>query len=574
MLNSNLLWGSIVAEELYLAGVRLVCISPGSRSTPLVWGLAKLREIRPDLQLVVHLDERNAGFFALGYAKRTRTLPALVCTSGTAPAHYFPAIIEAHLSLIPLLVLTADRPPSLRDCGAPQTSDQIKLYGNQVRYFCDVGLPHGDQEHIRGLRHTLRRGIAIAKGNLGTPPGPVHLNFPFPEPLVDQPDLAYPFLQREATNYTAYASRPELSQETLADIAQKIQQCPHGVIILGVGNFPERMGALLQELSDRTGYPVLAEAIGLRQPRFITHYDSFLRSPTFCHAHAPQLVLRFGGMPTSKSLSQWLGQHLNQWQEIAIGQTFSNPLGGNTYSLNCEPVIFLEALNQQLTRCSPSSWWKHNFLTAEAKATHITREFTKQVDYLWEGTIYQTLSDHLPLGTCLYVANSMPTRDLDTFFHSHQHIKVLANKGANGIDGTISSALGAAFHAPDPTVLICGDIAFYHDLNSLFTAHKYQIKLTILLLNNNGGGIFHYLAITQHDPPFTEFFSTPHNLDFAQLVSAFGCAYRLITNSLELKQEMELIPYQTGTKVLEIKIDPHHSCTLHHQLWHTLSQMI
>jgi len=554
--------------------VRLVCISPGSRSTPLVWGLAKLRQHQPDLQLTVHLDERSAGFFALGFAKRHKTLVALVCTSGTAPAHYFPAIMEANLSLVPLLVLTADRPPSLRDCGAPQTSDQIKLYGGQVRYFADVGLPNSNTEQIRGLRHTIRRAIAIALGNLGTASGVVHLNFPFSEPLLDEPDLDYPFCPTPHTSCAAYANYAGISQELAADIVQNIQQCPRGIVIVGVGDFPEAMGELLAEFSDRTGYVVLVEAIGLRRAKFISHYDSFLRSSTFCQANIPQMVIRFGSMPTSKYLAQWLDQHIDQWQEIVISQTFSNPLGGNSYPLNCQPLTFLETINQHIDSLHPDPQWRQNFLTAEITATDITNRFVQEVGFPFEGIIYQTLADHLPDGTCLYVANSMPTRDLDTFFHSRNRIKVLANKGVNGIDGTIASALGSALNSPSPTVLICGDIAFYHDLNSLLTAHKYQINLTIILLNNDGGGIFHYLAIAQYNPPFQEFFSTPHGLDFGKLVGAFSCAYHLITSQEELEQEIQQIPHRRGTKVLEIKLDPDHSYTLHHQLWRRIAEML
>ena len=551
-----------------------MCISPGSRSTPLVWGLAKLRESQPDLQLTVHLDERSASFFALGFAKRNKTLTALVCTSGTAPAHYLPAVIEANLALVPLLILTADRPPSLRNCGAPQTSDQIKLYGDQVRYFGDVGLPSSNQEQIRGLRNALRRAIAMAQGNLGTPPGAVHLNFPFAEPLIDQPDLDYPFLQAEKNNYTAYTSQRLIKPDTIGDIAQKICQFPKGIIVVGVGEFPREMEETLAEFSDRTGYPVFVEAIGLRRAQFISHYDSFLRSPQFCLANIPQLVVRFGGMPTSKYLTQWLSQHIDQWQEIAIGQTFSNPLSGNSYALNCEPLNCLQELNQQVAKPNCDRQWQQNFLSAEATAAAITQQFMQQVSFPFEGQVYQALAEGLPDGTCLYVANSMPTRDLDTFFHSKNCIQVLANKGANGIDGMIASALGSALNSLSPTVLICGDIAFYHDLNSLLTAQTYQINLTIILLNNDGGAIFNYLAIAQHNPPFREFFSTPHGLDFGKLVAGFGCAYRLITNPLELAEEIQQIPNRIGTKVLELKIDPNHSYALHHQLWRTLAEML
>jgi len=575
--NKNILWGCITAEELYLAGIRLVCISPGSRSTPLVWGLVKLRDRQSDLQLIVHLDERNSAFFALGHAKRYKTPVALVCTSGTAPAHFFPAIIEANLSLVSLIILTADRPASLRDCGAPQTSDQIKLYGDQVRYFYDVGLPDTSPQGINSLRNSLRRSISIARGDLGTPNGAVHLNFPFHEPLVDQPDLSYPFFRhtgQQLANLTATSL--VIESTVIHDIANKIYQSPKGIIIVGIGDFAEELVPLLLELSDRVGYPVLVEAIGLDRGKFISHYDSFLRCVKFCQAHIPQFIIRFGAMPTSKYLGQWLAQHIQAWEEVVIAQTFTNPLHGNSRVLYGDPVHFLQeltrAIAKQIYPLNPA--WRRAFQQAETKTAQVVQQFLKQVPFPFEGIIYQELADNLPNNSCLYVANSMPTRDLDTFFHGKQRIKILANKGANGIDGTVSSGLGAAFNSPSPTVLICGDIAFYHDINTLLTAQIYQINLTIILLNNDGGSIFHYLPISHYNPPFQEFFLTPHGLNFAQIIPAFGCAYQPIHDRQQLHQEISLIPHRTGTKVLEIRLDRCQSYALHHQLWQKVVEVL
>lgn len=548
--------------------MRLVCISPGSRSTPLVWGLTKLRHFQPDLQLVVHLDERSASFFGLGYAKRNGVPVVLICTSGTAPAHYFPAIIEANLSLIPLIILTADRPPYLRHRGSPQTSDQIKLYGDQVRYFNDVGLPDPSPTGINGLRNTIRQAIACSVGVLGSPKGAVHLNFPFAEPLVDQPNLEYPFFQSVTPSLLQLTSpQSQVKPELMLAISEKVTQIVEGIIILGIGNFPDNLLDAVLSFSDRAGYPVLGEAISLPRSKVISHYDSFLRSVQFCSAHVPKLVLRFGGMPTSKYLCQWLAQHLNHWQEIVISNSFTNPLNGNSQILACDPLWFTKELNQLIPPRTMHSPWRESFLLANRFSTDITNNFLSQVTFPFEGIIYQKLAEYLPENACLYVANSMPTRDLDTFFRSHKPIKILANKGCNGIDGTIACALGAAYQQEKPTVLVCGDIAFYHDLNSLLTAHKYQINLTIILLNNDGGGIFQYLPIANYDPPFHEFFLTAHGLEFHKLVPAFNCQYQLVTTVEQLERELCLIPAQIGTKVLEIYIDPQRSYHLHQQLW-------
>ena len=581
--NRNTLWASIVAEELYRSGVRTVCISPGSRSTPLVIAFAELRDLYPDFQLLVHIDERSSSFFALGVAKIQMAAVALLCTSGTAAANYYPAIIEAYYSRIPLIVLTADRPPEMRDCGSGQTIDQINIYGKHVRYFFEVGTPEITGFRLRYLRSLISRTVSIAVGKGDTPAGAVHLNFPFADPMPPIPvptdvpeDLALSSPEAMFGNPSggAYsqilAGMRSLDTNVIAAIANQIISHPRGVIVVGVYDAPTDFLTSAQRLARATGYPLLIEATGAHRRGEIGHYDSFLRSPNFCKTHAPEIVIRFGAMPTSKSYMLWLERHIG-CQQIVVGSTNSDPTHGITQSLNVFPTSFCDQLANYLENYAQPAWqdkqWRLDFELAESIAEHTITEAITNIEELFDGKVYAKLAQMLPADSYIYVASSTPIRDLDTFFHSDHPITVLANRGANGIDGTISSALGASWGCDRPMVLICGDLAFYHDLNGLLAAQKYQISLTIILLNNDGGGIFNLLPISKFENTFEEFFGTSHNLDFAPIIQAYNCEHVLIrdwqhfhtvlTSSLETK----------GTQVLEIQSDRQRNKDLHFSIW-------
>ncbi|NMF59261.1 2-succinyl-5-enolpyruvyl-6-hydroxy-3-cyclohexene-1-carboxylic-acid synthase [Pseudanabaena yagii] len=581
--NRNTLWASIVAEELYRSGVRTVCISPGSRSTPLVIAFAELRDRYPDFQILVHIDERSSSFFALGVAKVQMAPVALLCTSGTAAANYYPAIIEAYYSRIPLIVLTADRPPEMRDCGSGQTIDQINIYGKHVRYFFEVGTPEIIGFRLRYLRSLISRTVSIAVGKGDTPAGAVHLNFPFADPMPPLPvptdvpeDLALSSPEAMFGNPSggAYsqilAGMRSLDTNAIAAIANQIISHPKGVIVVGVYDAPPNFLTSVQRLARATGYPLLIEATGAHRRGEIGHYDSFLRSPNFCKTHAPEIIIRFGAMPTSKSYMLWLERHIG-CQQIVVGSTNSDPTHGITQALNVYPVSFCDQLANYLENYAQPVWqdkqWRLDFELAESIAEHTITESLTKIDELFDGKVYAELAQILPADSYIYVASSTPIRDLDTFFHSDRPITVLSNRGANGIDGTISSALGAAWGCDHPMVLICGDLAFYHDLNGLLATKKYNISLTIILLNNDGGGIFNLLPISKFENTFEEFFGTAHNLDFAPIIQAYDCEHILIQDWQHFHTALTSSLETKGTQVLEIKSDRQRNKELHFSIW-------
>jgi 2-succinyl-5-enolpyruvyl-6-hydroxy-3-cyclohexene-1-carboxylate synthase len=576
MTNPNLVWANVVAEELYRSGVRTICISPGSRSTPLVMAFASYREVYQDLELLVHIDERSAGFFALGLAKVTRQPVVLLCTSGTAAANYYPAIIEAFYSEIPLVVLTADRPPELRDCGAGQTIDQIQMYGNHIRYFFEVGSPEISDFKLRYLRSLICHSVSIARGEAFTLAGAVHLNFAFADPLLppSSDPLISPIINpnriEQSSHIQTIQGRRILSETAIAQIAMQITNTPKGLIMVGVYDAPAGFENAVKTLAEITGYPLFAEATGMNHcgvnAGVIGCYDSFLRSPSFLDSseisQVPDLVIRFGAMPTSKHYQLWLKSNINKnigknTEQIIIGNgKNTDPTHGFAQIINADPINFctqltnyLQAQNYQNQDIS----WKQYFTQIELITKQAIAKFLEPIDTLFEGKVYSELAQWLPEHTHLYVANSSPIRDLDSFFHCDRSIPVLVNRGANGIDGTLSSALGAAWGCDQPMILICGDLAFYHDLN---------------------GGIFEMLPISNFNPPFEEFFGTAHGLDFATIVKAYGCDYIQIQNWQHFQVSVLNSIQTEGTQILEIKSDRSQNKQLHQQFWEFVGFMI
>lgn len=592
--NRNTLWASIVAQELHRSGVRIVCASPGSRSTPLITAFAA----HPELEVLVHIDERSGSFFALGHAKRQSAPVALLCTSGTAAANYYPAVIEAFYSGIPLVILTADRPPELRDCGAGQTIDQIKLYGDLVRYFFEVGAPAISEFQLRHLRSLVSHAVDVANGLAEIPAGPVHLNFAFADPLTpiyvpnDVPaDLAesspLAWDGRSSNAYSrAIAGKRILNRSEIAAIAGQITSSAKGAIVVGVYDAPEGFATAVQRLAHVTGYPLLAEATGLDRfgtiGKTIGRYDSFLRSTKFASSNMPELVIRFGAMPTSKHYRLWIEQHIQCQQFIVGNGSNSDPTHGLTHLINADATVFCEQLAKYLDpnldpNASPGredTQWRSQFVRAEAIAATEIDLFLASTDTLFEGKVYAELAKWLPNQVKIYIASSTPIRDLDTFFHPLQQISVLANRGANGIDGTVSSALGAAWRSEQPIILVCGDLAFYHDLNGLMAVKQYNINLTIILLNNNGGGIFELLPISNFEPPFEQYFATPHGLDFAPIVTAYGCGYEQIQDWTHFQSAVLDSLSKSGTKVLEIKSDRKQDKKLRQNLWQRITKSV
>ena len=556
---------SSFVNALYKSGATTAVICPGSRSTPMALTLQR----HGDIQCYVLIDERSAGFFALGAAKASGRPTILLSTSGTAAANFMPAVVEAFWAHIPLIVLTADRPPELRDSGASQTIDQVRLYGRHVKWFQDMPTAGGAE--------VLDRFAAIAAGRsvyeaLTPPQGPVHLNFPFREPLViDVPD---PGRGVDIMQPRVIPSILSAAPQEIHEIAHSLRAFRHGLILAGPGFMRPVLDHILR-LSHVLQWPIFADPLsnirGLNHRIFGT-YDSFLRihPDTF---PAPECVIRLGAPMTSKALNRYTE---NSWIYSLDGDnSYREPQlqKGQVISGQIEPA--LRELTQNLTDLSivtDSQWyqfWQQNhenmLVTLQKK---IGRLQEPAEPYLY----YHLVRWIKPLGPLdIFVSNSMPIRDLDTFTQDpDENIQFWANRGANGIDGIISTTMGiAAVHSQ--AVLVTGDLAFYHDMNGLLAATKYHLNVLVIVINNNGGGIFSFLPQSKINPTeFEALFGTPHGLSFEPVASLYQAQYRRAEAVKELDRAItELVPLK-GLRILEWRtVNRSQNVILHEKFWQT-----
>ncbi|MBI4674689.1 MAG: 2-succinyl-5-enolpyruvyl-6-hydroxy-3-cyclohexene-1-carboxylic-acid synthase [Chloroflexi bacterium] len=493
-------------DELSRAGVKQLVFCPGSRSTPLALRFAA----HADFKLWQHLDERSAAFFALGIGKASGVPAALLCTSGTAAANFFPAIIEAHYARVPLIVLTADRPPELRDSGAPQTIDQIKLFGDHAKWFVEVALPEATADLLRYARTIACRAVEAATN---APAGAVHLNFPFREPLIPEPaQMEYDARERDAfegrengqpfARITPSVRVPDATQ--IAALAQQWQNVERGLVIAGPQSHPDEPAAIAA-VSDALGYPLLADPLSLARcgshsrANVMDSYDAFLRDAKIVERLEPEIVLRFGALPTSKPVLQFLQRYPQAQQILIDAGGWNDPTRLAAHIIHADARAFADALLRSLAPRNETSAWLATWRDANARTQRAITEQLAAFDEMFEGRVLRELADLLPAHATLFASSSMPVRDLDTFFPSNAHeICFLANRGANGIDGVVSSALGAGAVSAGPLVLVIGDLAFYHDLNGLFAAKRHRLHATIVLIHNDGGGIFSFLPQAAH----------------------------------------------------------------------------
>ncbi len=564
-------------DELVRRGVRDFCLCPGSRSTPLALTVGRHAGAR----LWMHLDERSAAFFGLGLARAQGTPVALVCTSGTAAANFLPAVVEAHYSGVPLVVLTADRPPELRDRGAPQTIDQTHLYGRHAKWFLDVGLPEGTPEGLRHLRAVAARAAAVA---LAYPVGPVHLNCPYREPLIPGPGQSFapPGRAGDAPHVAIAPALPMPPAETVQALTTALRGLGRGLIVCG----PQPDAALapvVAALARRLGYPVLADPLsGVRRgshdrSAVLDAYDAFLRDEAFAQGYAPQVVLRFGAMPTSKPLLLYLQRHRGHRHIVVEDGRWSDPAALATDVLTAHPVGFCAALLAALgpPSGSPDLAWLEQWRWANAVTTRAMADCMAGMAEPFEGRVFDELAGLLPAGSTLYAGNSMPVRDLDTFFGGGDRaVRCLANRGANGIDGVVSSALGAAAAASGPTVLAIGDISFYHDSNGLLAAKRHHLDLTVVLLNNDGGGIFSFLPQAAYSDQFETLFGTPHGLDFRPIAEAYGATYSRPDDWPAFRAAVSRGLAAGGLHVVEVRTDRERNVALHRAVWRAVSQAL
>ncbi len=561
-------------DELTHQGVKDVVISPGSRSTPLAMLAVDNKSIR-DWILV---DERSASYFALGLAKKTNRPVALICTSGTAAANYYPAVIEAFHGRVPLIVLTADRPHELRDVGAPQAMNQLNLYGDFVKKFYEMSLPEATDEMINYVRNRAKRASFYAQsGN----PGPVQLNFPIREPLT--PDLTLPNLWSEIDHLRQSKSvigKRVLDQQSITDFIKKLEVKKRPIIVCGPQT-DKYLSELIINLSNDLNVPVIADS--LSQVRSATHNhskiinsaDALLKKKSVRDKLAPDMIIRFGGMPISKSYLFFLQENSHVPHYVIENETdVREPTNQQANYLLTDGSLFIESLLTKDIQLEISHW-TNKWVTYNQL---VQKELTKSKnnhDFLTEGGVIQALLDKIPHQSDLFIANSMPVRDLDTYYEvSEKEIFIHGNRGVSGIDGVVSTALGIAAVSEKPVTLVIGDLSFYHDLNGLLAAKKYEIDITILLINNDGGGIFSFLPQAKEGQYFEKLFGTPLGIDFSHSVKMYNGTYTLATDMTELNQLLTT-SYQTkGLKVIEIRTDRKENVALHQDFWRKIEQVV
>jgi 2-succinyl-5-enolpyruvyl-6-hydroxy-3-cyclohexene-1-carboxylate synthase len=496
-------------DELVRCGMRHAVTCPGSRDAALVLTLAG----REELDAVSVVDERCAGFFALGMAKASGRPVAVACTSGTAAANLHPAVIEAHEARVPLIVLTADRPPELREVGAGQSIDQIKLYGSAVKWFVEVGTHEPSRETAVHHRALACRAYATAAGDR---PGPVHLNFPLREPLAPEPeplDSADWAGRPDGEPWTQLREHPpDPHADDVQRLAERIAAEPRGAIVCGPTG--EDVAEPAARLAAATGWPLLAEPTsGVRcgphdRSHVVAHYDVLLRVDGFAAGRAPGLLLRVGDMPTSKPLRAWAAEA----PQVAIDPhaAWHEPTRRAELLLRSAAAPTLDALAAAVEMREPShdADWLAGWRAADAVVPAALAEAPDD----FEPKVLAALEPELPDGALIWLSSSMPVRDVEACFpQSAKRLRFLSNRGANGIDGVVSSAAGAARASGSPTWLLTGELALLHDVGGLFAARRAGIDLNVVCIDNGGGGIFDFLPVAQHAAPalYEEHIATP-----------------------------------------------------------------
>jgi 2-succinyl-5-enolpyruvyl-6-hydroxy-3-cyclohexene-1-carboxylate synthase len=608
--NANTALASAFVEELARGGLLRAIVSPGSRSTPLA--VALWREA--GIEVTVIVDERSAAFFALGAAQATGEPVALLCTSGTALANYHPAIAEADESALPLIVLSADRPPELRGIGAGQTIDQIKTFGESVRWFCEVGSHEADDSGLLHMRSVAARALARARGEIR--PGPVHLNLPWREPLSPIPvegavTATDPLALhgRDGNRPLTAVTRVDLEPTSfiLDEIAGHIGDAIAGVIIAGRQTDPE-LREPLAHLARASGFPILAEPtsqmrLGPHDRSYVVStYDILLRDEHWAKGVVPELVLRFGELPTSKPLRQWLAA--SGADQIVVDPTggWNEPTNRAAAIVRADPTECASGWAARLERDSegraadggargslrsrtagrfaqgpprpaPRAWLEAEQtalgviaeeLGASGGAASSIADTTASPSAIEEAALHLALGRAHQSGDLVYTASSMPIRDQESFLAPGEaDVLFLCNRGANGIDGLISSGIGAAQASGRPTTIVTGDIGFLHDIGGLAALRDVSTPVRILVIDNGGGGIFHFLPQQQalEGDEFEALLGTPRGVSVERAAALFDLPYRRLESLADLPATLA-----AGTSLIEVRTDRQTNVAAHRRV--------
>jgi 2-succinyl-5-enolpyruvyl-6-hydroxy-3-cyclohexene-1-carboxylate synthase len=559
-INRNILWSKVLVEQLAKLGVKDACISPGSRNTPLTYAIATSKKMRSS----IFVDERSSAFFALGIAKQTKSPVLVVTTSGTAVAELYPAIIEAYKSRTPLIICTADRPSYLRNKGANQTINQKDIYKNHIRYFAELPLPSVSEKAFALLKEEALKAFSICtRGDKG----PVHLNLPFEKPF--EPDSFTDAVSNKLLNSIWSFSKPAPAKKqsvkkkelaAIKRISKTISGAAKGIILCGSGNYDSSFRKLLILFSQKTGFPIAADgSTGLRfgnsqANHLIENYTSLCSSEKFLKSYDPEIIIQFGAAPTSISMLEFFSKSRAVKYLVNEFGDWCDPSSTAKEIVQCAPSDFCKIVLENIRSRKPSYCWFREMKRLDLAAGKVKGVLLNNQLFPFEGRIVNEVISSLPDKCNLIISNSLPVRDFDSFACAlPKEINVYNNRGASGIDGIISTSLGISSRSSLPTYLVIGDLAFYHDLNSLASGIRLSIPLTIILVNNNGGGIFEHLPISRNKEIFNEYFKTPLDLNFESIVTGYGCEHSLINNWTGLRKQIRGSVKNNSIEVIEIQ---------------------
>lgn len=578
----NRIWSGLVIEELVRCGVTTLCISPGSRSAPLVIAAAE----NTRAFTLVHTDERGAAFYAMGYAKATGRPAALICTSGTAVANYFPAVIEASQSAVPLLILSSDRPVELRDTRSPQTINQVNIFGDYLRWHFDLPAPD-TAVSPSFLLTTVDQAVYRA---VSRPAGPVQINCQFREPLISDRQKGYwdTYLsvldqwQKTGRPFTTYAKSESIpSTEEVARIWEIIGRSKNGVLIAGQLSAGTDKEAIIR-LASELGWPLLADInSGIRfacsasesAHNVVAHYDLYLRMEKFRKKFSPDLILHMGGMPVSKSLNQYVEESHAEYVVVNAHPFRQDPMSRVTQRIEANPARFALQLSERIQKI-PSGLTGILCKVEEISRT-VIRDSVLPLDDISEWAVSHIIFESVAEDSGIYLSNSLPVREADAFAAcSHKRLAVGCNRGANGIDGTIASAIGFAAGLNRPTTLLIGDLAVLHDINSLALIKKIEVPVTIVLVNNDGGGIFSFLPVAKLTEYFERYFVTPHGLKFKKAAELFRLPYES-PESLSSFRRVYQRAIDSGTSsIIEVHTERDRNRVEYEMIWKKVSEKV
>lgn len=579
-INRNIFWSELFISALERLGVRHACISPGSRSTPLTIAFQRSSKIKS----YVHVDERSSGFFALGLANKTNKPVVIVTTSGTAAAELYPAIIEAYQQRVPLIVCTADRPPYLLNTGANQTINQIDIYHNHIHKYYSADLPGTNSKVFKHLLSITKDAFSESVKNSR----PVHINFPFDKPFepsseTDKIDKDFSTrIKNKLKSVSISQSQSRIRTSEINFILKQIRNSKRRIILAGPLNQSSKEIKSLFQFAKKINALILADGLsGIRFTKFnsnniICNHTAFLRSKEIRKELDPDLILQIGSTPTSNSVLEFYKESkafkviINEFGEL------KDPSRTTDKIITAKFSQLFEQLNKRVDKnfkYETDSNWFEKYLEVDKQGEEIKQRYFAEISFPFEGKIVNEIINLAPDLANIMISNSLPVRDVDAFASmKYKKINVFSNRGASGIDGIISTSSGIKASNKNPTFLIIGDLAFYHDITGLLTLKKYSIPLVIILLNNSGGGIFEFLPIAKEKVDFQNYFKTPLGIDFRNITTAFSGNHSLIKSWDELSSEIKKAVKRKTFSVLEIKIDSKKTLQMRKNIWNEIKQ--